>query len=133
MKKQSNGEKQEKQLRYRFRQLKRAGKVPKDMSMKQFRGSKFNAFTTKSVKIKSKKGGHHQCTIKIYVPLSRFLEVTPLKPKVILIPVSKRQRRKDKRELRNKMLRLVQQKRIEKKQVLDCKNAAAHGRVKEGG
>ena len=100
------------------------------MTMKKFRGSEFNAFTTKSVKMKCKKGGYKQFTIKIYVPLSRFLEfpVQGCKPKPVLIPLSKKQRRKERRELKNKMLRLVQKKSIERKQVLDCRNASAYGK-----
>ena len=128
MKKQSNGEKNEARLRYRFRQLQRAGKIPKDMTMKQFRGSEFNAFITKTIALKNQKKDIVIRIIKVYVDMSRFLDVKGRVPKVIKVPVSKRQRRKDRRELKNKALRYIQQEQIVRKQVTDCRNAVAYAK-----
>lgn len=70
----SPGEKREKQLRYRFRQLKRSQIIPKDMTMKQFRGSEFNAFTTKKITIKNSKGKESVRVVHKMIPLKALQE-----------------------------------------------------------
>lgn len=106
MKKQSNGEKREAQLRYRFRQLKRNGILPKDMTMKQFRGSEFNAFITKKITFKNKAGKEVIRTIKKMIPLKAVLEVdnkygTSKYKKPQNNKLSRRQRKSERRHVRH--------------------------------
>jgi hypothetical protein len=105
-KKMTVGEKRERILHYKFRQAKRAKIIPKEMPLKDFRGSEFNEYTTKEVTLTSKGGKEFKRKVRIYVPLF----TTPRgvaegkKPKLTIgdcyVWPSKKKRRKSRKGLR---------------------------------
>jgi len=104
-KKLSVGQKREKTLHYKFRQLKRARIIPKEMSLKEFRGSESNSFVTKEVILTSKGKVYSKRTVRIYVdPLPRKIK----KKKPQQRPVAKAFRRKARKQLRAKFTKAMQ-------------------------
>lgn len=121
-KKSTEGGKKEARLRFRYRELKRAGKLYGEdgnvMTMSQFRKSEFNACTKKTVKIKtgSKKDKIVERIVKIFIPLKSLLEVKP-KPKVEKPPkLSKTERRARRREIRHQILLATQFAKLEREE-----------------
>lgn len=107
-KKSTEGQKREKTLRYRFRQLKKMSVISKDMTLKQFRGSEFNAFTTKKVTLTNKRGQEFIRKAYVYVPFKSFKEVTKKDPRVKAPKPGRKDRRREKRSLRHKILIAIQ-------------------------
>lgn len=107
-KKLSVGQKREKILHYKFRQLKRAKIIPKEMSLKEFRGSESNSFVTKEVILTKKVGKEvteFKRTVRIYVdPLPRKKK----RKKPQQRPVAKAFRRKARKQLRAKFTKAMQ-------------------------
>jgi len=104
-KKLSVGQKREKILHYKFRQLKRAKIIPKEMSLKEFRGSTSNKFVTKEVILTTKGGDEIKRTVRIYVdPLPHKKK----RKKPQQRPVAKAFRRKARKQLRAKFTKAMQ-------------------------
>ena len=108
-KKLSVGEKREKILHYKFRQLKRQLIIPKSMSLKEFRGSVFNEYTTKEVILTSKGKVYSKRTVRIYVPVPGKKKPRKIKKKKPQQrPVAKAFRRKARKQLRAKFTQAMQ-------------------------
>ena len=117
MKKLTTGEKREKQLRFRYKQLKRLGllrdKDGQQMSLRQFRWSNFNAPIVKKIKMKTKKGGTVTRELQTYMPVKAFIRIGLVIPeKVKVHRATKKERRKRRRCINH--LRLVKQQKRNK-------------------
>jgi hypothetical protein len=115
----TKGDKREAQLKYRFKELKKAGQLRKPdgshMSINEFRKSEFNAFATKEVTIVIRKGKETKNItrkVKKYVSLKALTEA-----KNITFPaaveekrhVTKSERREARRHLKHVILKMIQE------------------------
>lgn len=114
-KKLTEGEKNEKKLRFRFQELKRAKKIPLHMSFKQFRNSEFNTFVSKEVTFNLKQQGKIKSVtrkVKKYVSAAVLTEAHNITfPYLTAAPVSvpKAERRAARRLLKHKILLIIQE------------------------
>lgn len=117
--KSTKGDKREAQLKYRFKELKKAGRLKKEdgshMSIKEFRKIEFNAFVIKDVTITTRKAGKVKNVtrkVKKYVSLAALLEAKNMTFPAAVIEkrhVSKEERRSARRALRHIILKSIQE------------------------
>lgn len=100
-KKLTNGEKREISLRYLYRNLKRCGKIKKDMTFKQFRGVKVISLNTPSVQRGVKEGEKPELAIGDCYQW-------PKRKKRVSGQPTKKHRRAARKSLRSRVTQLIQ-------------------------
>jgi len=114
-KKLTEGQKKEARLRFRYQELKRAGKIKKHTSFNEFRNSEFNAFVTREVQIVVGKGKNTRTLTrkqKRYVSLAALTEAkdkTFPAEKQAKVIVTKSERREARRHLKHVILKMIQE------------------------
>jgi hypothetical protein len=115
----TKGDKREAQLKFRFKELKKAGRLKKKdgshMSLNEFRKSEFNAFVNKEITFTVRKAGKVKNItrkVKKYVSLAALTEAKdktfPAEKQAKAI-VPKSERREARRHLKHVILKMIQE------------------------